>query len=134
MINIFSNLSKSGDVVQRMSADAHPPGFLNDDKTGTYWLLEPTLATGGNASASPAVTLEVALGDSFQMFFIYVQFYGAFPYTLTIERLLAANNSYVFWQQYSLECGGVKGYWQILNTFYLSLNKFYSIINFTVYS
>ena len=94
----------------RLSADAHPPGFLNDNKADTFWLLEPTLAGGGNASASPAVTLDVGLGDSFQVLFIYVQFYGAFPYTLTIERLLAANGSYELWQQYSLGCNGAAGY------------------------
>ena len=65
----------------RLNADAHPPGFLNDKQEDTFWLLEPTLAGGGNASASPAVTLDVGLGDSFQVFFIYVQFYGEFPYT-----------------------------------------------------
>ncbi|XP_069811529.1 usherin [Dendropsophus ebraccatus] len=89
------------DKVLRLSRDAHPVSYINDNNLQTTWISSILSATDFEEGLN--ITLDLTNGQ-YQIFYITLQFYSPMPKALKVQRKKDRTSPWEDWQYFASDC------------------------------
>ncbi|XP_045715406.1 usherin [Phyllostomus hastatus] len=88
--------------VLRLSPDAHPLSFVNDNDVGTSWVSRVfTNISQLNRGVTVSIDLE---NGQYQVFYIIIQFFSPLPTAIRIQRKKEGSLDWEDWQYFARNC------------------------------
>ncbi|KAM6459617.1 usherin [Liasis olivaceus] len=92
----------TNDRVLRLSPEAHPLSYINDNDIGTSW-ISSIFSTTEHLRHGVTITIDLENGE-YQVFYVIIQFFSPLPEAIRIQRKRQPAIGWEDWQYFASDC------------------------------